>query len=47
MFKVYKSQGFRERQRYEVLCKRFRSNIELMNDQTIRNELIQEYIKHL
>jgi hypothetical protein len=47
MFKVYKSQGFRERQRYEVLCKRFRSNIEHMNSQIIRNELIQEYVRHL
>ena len=44
---MYKSQGFRERQRYEVLCKRFRTNIEQMNDQIIRNELIQEYIRHL
>lgn len=47
MFKVYKSQGFRERNRYEVLCKRFRPNIEQMNNQIIRNELIQEYIRHL
>jgi hypothetical protein len=47
MFKVYKSQGFRERQRYEVLCSRFRTNIKQMNDQIIRNELIQEYIRHL
>jgi hypothetical protein len=47
MFKVYKSQGFRERQRYEVFCKSFRSNIEQMNEQIIRNELIQEYVRHL
>ncbi len=44
---MYKSQGFRERQRYEVFCKNFRSNIEQMNDQIIRNELIQEYVRHM
>lgn len=47
MFKVYKSQGFKERLRYDVLCKNFRPNLEQMNTQIIRNELIQEYIRHL
>jgi hypothetical protein len=47
LFKVYKTQGFRERNRYSVFCKNFRSNINEMNEQIIRNELIEEYIRHL
>ena len=47
LFKVYKTQGFRERSRYGVLCRDFRANIAEMNGQVIRNELIEEYVKHL
>lgn len=47
LFKVYKTQGFRERNRYSQLCKNFRANITEMNQQIIRSELIEEYIKHL
>lgn len=47
LFKVYKTQGFKERNRYSALCKNFRANIAEMNQQIIRNELIEEYVKHL
>lgn len=47
LFRVYKTQGFRERSRYDQLCKNFRSNIAEMNRQVIRNELIEEYVRHL
>ena len=45
MFKTFKIEGYKERKRYEELCKNFRSNIEAMNKQILRSELIQEYIK--
>jgi hypothetical protein len=47
MFKYYKTEGLKERNRYNVLCSNFKENISLMNKQSLRNELIEEYVKHL
>lgn len=37
LFQIYKTQGFRERNRYQIFCKNFKDNITQMNDQIIRN----------
>ena len=47
MFKIYKTEGFKEKRRYEILCKNFRGNIEKINKQAIRKELMEEYIRLL
>jgi hypothetical protein len=47
MFKIFKTEGFKERRRYEVLCKNFKSTVKQMNELMIRRELIEEYVRHL
>lgn len=47
MFKYYKTEGLKERNRYSVLCSNFKENISQMNKQSLRNELIEEYVRHL
>ena len=41
IFKIFKTEGYKERQRYEILCKDFKKNVTNMNEQSIRGELIQ------
>lgn len=45
IFKIFKTEGFKERNRYQVLCKRFKENLTHMNTQIIGPELILEYIR--
>jgi hypothetical protein len=47
MFKTFKTEGYKERTRYAILCGSFRDNLAKMNQHPLRNELIQEYVKHL
>ena len=45
MFRTFKTEGFKERRRYEVLCGDFQEKVAAMNEQEIRGELIQEYVR--
>ena len=47
LFKIYKVEGFKERSRYDDVCRRVRESILSMNKQSIRNELMEEYLKEL
>lgn len=45
LFKIFKTEGLKERRRYEELCRNFKEKIAEMNEDPIREELIQEYVK--
>ena len=45
LFKIFKTEGLKERRRYEELCRDFKEKIAEMNEDPIREELIQEYVK--
>lgn len=45
LFKIFKTEGFRERNRYAALCGKFKENLGEMNQFVARSELIQEYVR--